>query len=181
MINTKKRIRWRVWDYSSAGAYFVTICTQNKETFFGEIIPNTETQNQNVYWTPHSKLDTYLNPSSIGQVAYDHWSEIPAHYPFVYLDAFVIIPNHLHGILIFDKPYNKTWTPNRLGPQKDNLPDVIRTYKGSVTRWANQNNVPFKWQARYYDRVIRNLEELDKIRIYIWNNPLRWLNGSSRL
>lgn len=171
MKNTRKHIRWRKWDYSSSGAYFVTICTKNNEPFFGEIIQPPEVESQETEL--HIPLDSYLHPTHIGEIAWNNWLEIPAHYPFASLDAFVVMPNHIHGILHFEKKTEEAWTPLKKGPQRNNLPDVIRTYKGSVTRYANKNDIHFKWQGRYHDRVIRNLTELSQIRNYIWNNPSR--------
>jgi len=78
------------WDYGRNAAYFITICTQNKEHFFGEIISGIDNG-------CHSRIN------EIGQIATDRWYEIPDHFPFVTLGAFVVMPNHIHGILIIDK------------------------------------------------------------------------------
>jgi len=172
MKNAKKHIRWKAWDYGSSGAYFITICTQNKETFFGKIRESCISKLH-----PESKLlslASYLDSSEIGLVAWNNWKSINSHYPFAHLDAFVLMPNHLHGILIFEKKSKDNWESLQFGPQKDNLPDIVRTYKGSVTRYANLHKIPFKWQSRYHDRVIRDSEELARIRNYIWNNPSMW-------
>jgi putative transposase len=66
------------------------------------------------------------------------------------------------------------WQPNQFGPQRQNLAAVIRGFKAGVTKQASLNQIEFGWQPRYYDRVIRNQNELDRIRIYIENNPVKW-------
>ena len=79
--------RLKNWDYGSNGAYFITICTQHRKHFFGEI------------------LDDEMNLNEIGQLAEKYWLEIPSHFPFVELGNFVVMPNHTHGILIINKNY----------------------------------------------------------------------------
>jgi len=206
MKPSKKHIRWRCWDYSSAGAYFVTICTHNREYFFGKILDEIDFQRTvgpghaphepvgpghvphepvgpghvphepvvgpgHALDLPYPRLDTYLEPTLVGQIAWKYWIEIPQHYPWVVLDTFILMPNHLHGILIFDKSNQKEWNSNTFGPQRNNLSNVIGSYKAAVKRWANQQGEYFIWQKRYHDRVIRNAEEMERIQQYIWRNP----------
>ena len=149
------------YDYGSNGMYFVTICTRNKDAYFGNIDPTTAT----------------LTPSTIGQVAIDCWLTIPTYFPFAELDAFQVMPNHLHGILWICKPVDEhtDWQPNRFGPQRQNLPSIIRGFKAAVTKQAKQDETDFGWQPRYHDRVIRNQNELERIRTYIENNPAKWV------
>ncbi len=153
--------RWKGFDYGSKAMYFVTICTKNRVNYFGEIAVEP---------------DNYpsLQMTEIAKTTNGFWLEIPKHYPFVKLDQFVLMPNHLHGILIFQKEDYNEWNPNKFGVQSQNLAAVIRAFKSSVKRFANQNEIDFEWQARYHDRVIRNFEELNRIRIYIKNNPANW-------
>jgi putative transposase len=157
------------WDYSSNGFYFVTICTKNKEAYFGTIQntshPGNETQNV-----------ASLQATDIGMIACQYWSEIPAHFPFVELDEFIIMPDHMHGILLFNKPEQTTWQPNKAGPQSRNLASVIRGFKAGVKTYATTNEIEFQWQPKYYDRVIRNSNELERIRKYISDNPNNWLS-----
>jgi REP element-mobilizing transposase RayT len=149
--------RWAAWDYSSNAAYFVTICIDDRTHGFGEVI------NGQMQLTP------------LGQAAADCWQAIPDHFPFVVLDASVVMPNHVHGILIIDKPDGGGGQgPNRFGPQSQNLGSIVRGYKIGVTKYARKHNVPFKWQARYHDRVIRDEGEYERIRTYIFENPKRW-------
>ena len=152
--------RLQGYDYGSNGFYFVTICTKNMECYFGSIV---ETHN-----CPS------LQPTIIGQTAIDYWIEIPKHYPFVELDEFVVMPNHVHGILFFNRYENADWNPNKFGAQSQNLGAVIRAFKSTTKRYANQNNIEFEWQTRYHDRIIRNEKELNAIRQYIMDNPIKW-------
>ena len=85
------------------------------------------------------------------------------------------MPNHVHGIIIIDKPDGDDDDgPNQFGPQSKNLASIVRGYKIGVTKYARQHNQPFKWQARYHDHVIRNDREYERIRQYIDENPERW-------
>lgn len=165
--------RWAAWDYGSNAAYFITICTANRAHDFGEIAVGAMA----------------LTP--LGQAAVDCWNEIPAHFPFVVLDEFVVMPNHVHGVLVIDKPddhhdatvetqnFASLQQPpespqNRFGPQSQNLASIVRGYKIGVTKFARESNVPFAWQARYHDHVIRNPDEHERIRRYILTNPQKW-------
>jgi REP element-mobilizing transposase RayT len=150
------------FDYGSNGFYFVTICTKNKECFFGNIV---ETHNC-----------ASLQPTIIGYSAIDYWLEIPKHYPFVELDEFVFMPNHIHGILLLNRPDRTDWQPNKFGVQSQNLGAIIRAFKSSTKRYAKQNNIEFEWQSRFHERIIRNEKELNLIRQYIIDNPLKWKN-----
>lgn len=155
--------RLKGFDYGSNAIYFITICTKNRENYFGDII--VETRNC-----------ASLQMSEIGQIANNFWSEIPQHFPFVELDDFVIMPNHIHGILVFNKENYNEWNINKFGVQSQNLASVIRAFKSSVKRYSNQNNIDFNWQSRYYDRIVRNYDELKRIQIYIQKNPENWKN-----
>ena len=165
--------RWAAWDYGSNAAYFITICTAGRAHYFGEIATG----------------EMVLTP--VGRAAWDCWYQIPAHFPFVVLDEFVVMPNHIHGIVVIDKPVapvgmvetqNTASLPhpppsapkNRFGPQSQNLASIVRGFKIGVTKFARQNNIPFAWQARYHDHVIRNAGEHERIRRYIAENPQKW-------
>lgn len=150
------------YDYGANGIYFVTICTQDRMHFFGDIQTDTQTQGAT------------LIPTLIGLHTLTCWQSITERFPFVELDAFQLMPNHLHGILWICKTDYHAWQPNRFGPQYNNLPAIIRGFKAGVTAYARQNNLEFGWQARYYDRIVRNHDELNRIRTYIANNPAQW-------
>ncbi len=151
--------------------------------FFGDII----------------RLGNEYNPiyemklSLIGKMAEQYWTEIPKHFPFVNLDEYIVMPNHIHGIIEIDKN-NDTRTQdfaktvgtqdfvflrqgkcaNKFGPQSKNLSSIIRGFKIGVTKYANSNNINFSWQPRFHDRIIRNEKELDAIRKYISENSTKW-------
>lgn len=146
--------RLQNYDYGSNGAYFVTICTKNRIQYFGEIrrdakscvsslSPKPDIPSSSIYNSlPFQKM--YL--SEIGQSAYDCWLKIPKHFPFVKLDVFVIMPNHIHGIIIIDKEDKELHVfhgKNKFGPQSRNLASIIRGYKIGVTKFANQNGNDF--------------------------------------
>jgi len=128
--------RWVDWDYSSNASYFVTISVANRAHVFGEIV----------------KDEIKLSP--LGQSAQDCWDEIPTHFPFVELGGFVVMPNHVHGVVIINKngnvetqnfaslPPQPDVPKNRFGPQSQNLASIIRGYKIGVTKFAPEKQYP---------------------------------------
>ena len=148
--------RWSAWDYGRNAAYFVTICTAGRTHDFGHV------DNGEMILTP------------LGRAAAQCWAAIPDHFPFVVLDAFVVMLNHVDGTIIIDKPDSAGDGPSGFGPQSRNLASIVRGFKIGVTKYARQHDIPFKWQARYHDRVIRNAGEYERIRQYIYENPERW-------
>lgn len=163
--------RLQNWDYGWNGAYFVTICTKNREYYFGEI------------------ANEKMILSEIGENADDCWLQIPKHFPFVKLDVHVVMPNHIHGIIVIDKTgstvetqnsaslqSNQSQPKNKFGPQSKNSASIIRGFKIGVTKNARNKNIDFAWQSRYHDHIIPNKEEYDRIKNYIINNPKNWGN-----
>ncbi len=146
------------WDYGSNAAYFVTICTKGRAHAFGEV------RDGQVHLTP------------LGEEVWSCWRAIPEHFPFVVLGAFVVMPNHVHGIIIIAKPVDvgTQWQPNQFGPQSQNLASIVRGFKIGVTKYARQHQIVFTWQARYHDHIIRNAAEHDRISKYIVENPQKW-------
>jgi len=148
--------------------YFVTICTNNHKHYFGEIVDGT----------------VYLSP--LGHVTKDCWLMIPAHFPFVDLDEFIVMPNHLHGIICIDDvetQHAASLQNNQMIPTKTfyhlkprSLSVIIRSFKSIVTKHIHRQfpMINFAWQSRFYDHVIRNEEELIRVRQYIIENPLKW-------
>ena len=165
MKKERKHIRLSDWDYSSSGIYFITICCHNRQPFLGRIIKNE------------------INYSKIGLIALQYWLAIPEHFPDVKLDELIIMPNHIHGILILN---NRSAVGTRHGvsrlnrnqfakPIKNSVSVIINQYKSSVKRWCNKNGFnDFKWQSRFYDRIVHNENSIDRIREYIRNNPNNW-------
>ncbi|WBA43235.1 transposase [Hymenobacter canadensis] len=163
------------YNYGQSGAYFVTICTHQRQPYFGTIeVPRND-------WDA-----AFLRPTPLGVKASEYWDAIPQFAPFVRLDAFVLMPDHLHGVLLFDKDEpdgadEETRSvasllayENRFGPQSRNLASVLRGFKSAVTTYARHHQLTFQWQARFHDRVVRSEAELEKIRSYIVTNPTRW-------
>ncbi|MDR3693899.1 transposase [Mucilaginibacter sp.] len=155
------------WDYGSNGLYYVTICTKDRMHYWGDIVAEPDGL-------------ASLNRSAIGEIAHNNWLDIPNHFSFIELDDFVIMPNHIHGILYINKPDKISWEFNKFGKQSQNLASDIRGFKASVKTYATTNGVEFDWQPRYHDHVIRTEKEYLNICRYIANNPGEWLlNGDN--
>jgi putative transposase len=155
------------WDYGSHGLYFVTICTHERIHYFGKMDDesSTFTETQSI---------VSLRETPIAAVTRENWLSIPQYHPYIELDDFVIMPNHLHGIMFINRPDKISWEINKFGSQSQNLGSVIRGYKASVTTYARVNDIEFKWQSKFHDRVIRDGKEYQNIKSYIADNPARW-------
>lgn len=148
-INSNKL---RGYDYSAGGAYFITICTLGMKHTLGNVINGEFAGNES------------------SEITERRWSDLPNHYDNCIIDQFVIMPNHFHGIIILT---NKGDIRGKIHP----LSEMIRAFKSYSTKEINslQNSAGRTfWQKNYYDRVIRNEKELERIREYIYFNPLRW-------
>ena len=163
MKNNRRSIRLRGYDYSRSGAYFITVCAHNRVCLFGEIAGGKMVLND------------------AGQTAVQCWQAIPDHFPHVELDAFVVMPNHVHGILfIGNTPVGaKHFSPLQPGQQphgtSKSIGSIIRGFKIGVTKWMRTHtNVHDVWQRNYYEHVIRNDDELNRVREYILKNLARW-------
>ncbi|WP_366186008.1 transposase [Flavobacterium ovatum] len=186
--------RLKNWDYGKNGAYFITICTGNREHFFGEIV-SVNNNNEMLF-------------TEIGQLANRFWLDIPKHFPFVELGNFQIMPNHIHGILIIDKKDNmealrvetlrvetlrvetlrvetlqcnvSTENGNKdeqmamISPKSGSISTIIRSYKSVVTKNSHYIHVDFKWQERFHDNIIRDSDSFERIQSYIENNVANW-------
>ena len=159
----RNEIRLKGADYSASGAYFITICTHEKTCIFGQIY-NKEVR---------------LN--DLGRVANAVWDEVPLHFPQVQTDAWVVMPNHVHGIVFFRGSSSQSVEiippPSRSGPVRHSLGRVVGAYKGTVARRIRRTAGDCRnpvWQRNYYDRIIRDEEELYQIRQYIVDNPRCW-------
>ena len=168
----RQSIRIKDYDYTQAGAYFVTMVTDHRNGLFGSI------QNGAVML------------SDFGQIADDCWRAIPEHFPAVELGAYVIMPNHVHGVIVIRDDESATVRAVRRGsiyraptdnieqfgkPTKGSLSTIIRTYKAAVTRRIGREHNPTGiWQRNYYEHIIRDDKDLQRITDYIHANPLRW-------
>ena len=176
--------RLQNWDYGWNAPYFVTICTINREWFFGDIVV-----------TRQCPVST-MHLSEIGNLAEKYWNEIPVHFPFVELGEFIVMPNHVHGIIIIDKPgggRDSTDAINRVSTIEhvstnipggitgnnnpmlsDNLSRIIRWYKGRVSFESRKIDTNFAWQSRFHEHIIMDDRSFHNISTYIKNNPLNW-------
>lgn len=158
------RAQW--WDYRWNAAYFITICTQHRKHYFGEII--------------NGKMQL----SHVGILADVFWHEIRNHAKNIELDAFVVMPNHIHGIVILDNEKSKnnvhkapeeTIGEQRFRNQGENsVSSIIGSYKAAVTKNANRLKLEFGWQTRFHDHIIRNDGDFHRIANYINNNVAYW-------
>ena len=177
-------IRLKHWDYGSPGLYFITICTYQGAHYFGDIgpPPGMAAPPPGLPFDPKEIDDNAKRPpgmaalreTEIGRIAREFWYRIPEFHPYVILDAFVIMPNHIHGILMIDKPGYQEWNTNIFGPQSNNLASILRGYKSAVTTYAREQGILFRWHYRYHDHIIRTEKALKNIRNYIWSNPENW-------
>jgi hypothetical protein len=197
LFRNKYRIestRYRGYDYSSPGKYFITICTKNKIRYFGKI------DNQKMIL---SELGNYLQ---------NEWLKTPDIRPDmnITLDEFVVMPDHFHAIIIIgENQYNTNYDigtdcgatmhggstggstdgssgdstnpiknnqyKNEFGPQSKNLASIIRGIKSIVSTYAKKTKQDFQWQTLYHDHIIRSNKELNRIRKYIRENPEKWI------
>jgi len=175
-LHHRRSIRLPGYDYSRDGAYFVTICTQDRDCLFGAV----------------DNGQTVLN--KYGKIAEQCWVEIPQHFPHVELDEYIIMPNHAHGIIMIndDDDGCNVGVQNCVGVQNfeplrnhqrnqfqkiipRSIGSIIRGYKIGVTKWFRQNTqIKTVWQRNYHERIIRSSKELNRIREYIENNPANW-------
>ncbi len=155
----RRSIRFRDWDYSANGAYFVTLVTQDRASLFGNIV------------------DGEMRLNEMGAVACACWEAIPDHFTYVEVDVFVIMPNHVHGIVLIVGATDSVAPTTPSGPPRGSLGAIIGQYKSVVTKKIRKMaNAPnwLVWQRNYYERIIRNERELIAVREYIMNNPVRW-------
>ena len=163
--SSRRPLRLKEYDYSQAGAYFVTVCAGRRKTLFGEIV----------------KEGTRLN--HFGMAVKKCWEDLPRHYHFLQLDAFLVMPNHIHGILMITGNSNvgAGFKPAPTS-KRHALPEIIRALKTFSARRINEiRGTPGTpvWQRNYYEHVIRNEIDLEEIREYIQNNPFKWLEDEN--
>lgn len=170
-MNTKRlhrrSVRLRGFDYSQPGAYYVTICARDRICLFGHI----------------SEGRMHLN--ELGKVVQEEWLKTPTLRPSLQLDAFVVMPNHFHGILIFGDKREPCGAGDATPPalpvfgkvMHRSLGAIVGAFKGAVTTRARalyKNSALEVWQKNYYEHVIDDQKDLDRIREYILENPSRW-------
>ena len=159
-------------DYAANGWYFVTICTKHCIYHFGSGVVSAKVK---------------LTP--IGEIAQQYFIDIPNHSKHTYIDAYVVMPNHVHGIVVIDNKSHIAPSPHKqikadtaesqfmsqISPKPGSLSTIIRSYKSAVTHWCRRNqHEHFAWQERFYESIIRADDSIDRIRQYIINNPAKW-------
>ncbi len=179
----RRSVRLADYDYSQPGAYFVTMVTQGRACLFGDVV-NGEMQ-----------------LSDMGRIAGECWRAVPEHFPNVELGTFVVMPNHVHGIIvlhdradaeasarrgtIYRAPTATDDAPTAIDdapaerfqkPVPGSIPTIVRTYKAAVAREIVQQHggVPIIWQRNYYEHIIRDDEEHNRIHFYIESNVDNW-------
>lgn len=172
-IHHRQSIRLKGYDYSLAGAYFLTICAQNRECLFGNIECGKMVLNE------------------AGRMVEKCWHDLPNHYENAGLDEFIIMPNHVHCIIIImdneTRADMESWVDNGSRADMESAPTTVDSMVQSFKRHSTieyikmvKNNVlpPFNkrvWQRNYYEHIIRDENELNNIRKYIFNNPANWV------
>jgi len=163
-IHHRHSIRLKGYDYAQAGAYFVTVVTHGRESLFGEVTGG----------------EMWLN--QYGEIVRDEWERAPEIRPEVELGAYVVMPNHIHGILVFhaDGIYTVGAT-RRVAPtktlQSGSLGAIMAQFKSIVTKRINllrDTEGSIIWQRNYYDHIIRNQQDLELTWLYIESNPTQW-------
>lgn len=148
----RRSIRLRDYDYRQGRAYFVTICARHRECLFGEVAGGR------------------VQLTRAGMVVTECWDGLPRHYPTVDLDAIVVMPNHVHGIIVLNEPTDSNVAPRPLS-------EVVRAFKTFSARRINEQRNAIgtpAWQRNYYDHIVRNEVALHRLRAYIANNPANW-------
>lgn len=143
----RKTIRLPEFDYAQPALYFVTVCAADRACLFGSI------------------SDGSMTPNALGQIVADAWRDLPVRFREVSLDAFVLMPNHIHGVIQICEPMQR------------GLAEVVSAFKSITARRINElRRVTAKpvWQRGFYEHVVRNEAELDRIRAYVDHNPAKW-------
>jgi REP element-mobilizing transposase RayT len=187
-IHRRRSIRLKGYDYSKDGVYFITLCSQNRECLFGDIVSG------------QMRLNTE------GKIVEKYWNQLNDRFPGVETDMFVVMPNHFHGIIfindrvgagILPPTIECKWTPPRIletpvsklrtaphlraggSPplRKYNLGHVVAYFKYQTTKFVvfENKSMPSRiWQRNYHEHIIRDDDELNRIREYVFQNPMKW-------
>lgn len=170
----RRSIRLQGYDYTQDGAYFITICAHERACSFGDIV------------------DGVMRLNALSKIVHEEWLKSAILRPRVMLGEFVVMPNHIHGVIMLTNggdtmsgrgtlqraPTTTVTTVERFGkPVSNSIPTIIRLFKSATTKRINeQRNTPCApvWQRNYYEHIVRNDGDLRRIREYIVNNPAQW-------
>lgn len=163
-LHNRKSIRLPNYDYSGQGFYFVTICCHEKQYLFGNITNGKMLLNE------------------LGFKTLECWTNIPIFYPQVRLHDFIIMPNHVHGIIEITRKITTNAQSNNHSPSQtrptgtsQTIGAMVRGFKSAVTSWARNHTSHYQiWQRNYHEHIIRNEQSYLHIAKYIRNNPLSW-------
>lgn len=164
LADGRRSIRLRGFDYALDGAYFVTVCVAGRKRILGRIRNGTAIL------------------SEAGHLVVTAWERLPLHYPHVRLDAFVVMPNHVHGIVVLDGVVGTGRAPIPTSggvpdPRRHALPEIVRAFKAFSARAINlRRGTPGTpvWQRNYYERILRDERALAAVQRYIRENPAKW-------
>ncbi|MBK8399436.1 MAG: hypothetical protein IPL26_29865 [Leptospiraceae bacterium] len=201
-MKNRKSPRWANWDYSTEGYYFVTAVTKDRIHYFGEIDNsddnNVDVGNENpVVGNRHAcslrrddgrrtEIFYPMKLNEYGKIVLECWNGLPDHYPDCILDEFVIMPNHIHGIIIVTRNNRNRRVQACLHPtvttmtteikrNNERIPAMVGSFKSAVTNKIRKTGLlNFQWQKSFHDRIIRDEVELYNVRNYIRNNPRNW-------
>jgi REP element-mobilizing transposase RayT len=170
------------YDYTQAGGYFITVVTWKREHLFGEV----------------ANGEMVLN--AFGKIVDECWESIPDHFPNVELGAYAIMPNHVHGIILINDNHDRRGTLGSRGtiyraptasapttekfgkPVPGSIPTIIRTFKAAATRELGRKfDLAHIWQRNYYEHVIRDVDEANRIHLYIEANAANWADDKENL
>ena len=166
-MTNRHTIRLQGYDYSSEGLYFVTICCQDRTCLLSSIVGVGFYPTRNNKPFHHPMIDL----SVMGQIVYQEWTGLPGRFPHVIFHEFVIMPNHMHGIIEIGQRAGQSPAPT--------LGNIIGAFKSITTKKCNVlNDTPGQrlWQRNYYEHIIRNGESYENISNYIYENPVNWMN-----
>jgi putative transposase len=156
----RRSIRLRGYDYSLPGAYFVTICARERRCLFGKVVDNQ------AYFT------------QAGELVVHSWDSLPQHFPEVELNAFVLMPNHIHAIIVLEEHASASTV---MDPKRPTLGQVVAFFKYQTTKGLNELwQTPGEpvWQRNYFEHVIRNEASLRQLREYVTHNAAHWQQDS---
>jgi REP element-mobilizing transposase RayT len=162
-------------DYAQTGMYYVTVCVKDRECILGENLQNE------------------VKLSRIGKIVKECWEGIPKHFSHAMLDEFVIMPDHLHGIIILVGTRHAVSQPLASSQREEislqtgeefgrpicgSLSTIMRSFKSAASNRIHSEGYPeFAWQSRFYDHILRDARDLERVRRYIRNNPTRWFDN----